>query len=217
MQDFKSDAGEEGLPEEQRHVVELAALEKYLHDPAFIERFVDAAANEKGVIGRTAYYTDEKKVSPEEFAASGYQFFYDHQGEYADEWESRLKAEIEGGKVEKFIAAFGKLWVDGFKARHASPEMMSIKASIRDHDRYYYPRRHVFVNKANAILESVVALFEPEEMRSVFDITTRLADMCIEDYLESRADKDSSSVNRLYLHRGIFPEERITDLVLGIR
>lgn len=215
MNDLEFDTIENILSVQQRAVVELAVLEKYLHDPAFINRFIDAAANGDSEIARTSYYPKEKRIAPEEFCDGGYQFFNDKQEIYALEFYERLNKEIEPSKVEQFLSAFGKLWVDGSTDRHSSKEMMGIKASIRDHDRHYYPKKHVFMNSKNSVPDSVAALFTPEEMHIVFNITSQLADTCIEDYLESRVDSDSNSINRIYLHRGIFfPAERINDSVL---
>lgn len=212
--EVKINVNEDISLEGHKDVIELATLEKYLHDPAFINRFIDAASNNESRIARTGYYPKEKIIASEEFVAGGYAFFNGQQEEYAAEFEARLNDEVEPSRVKQFLSAFGKLWIDGSATRHTSNEMMSIKASIRDHDRHYYPKKHVFMNRNNSVPNSVAPLFTPEEMHTVFDITSRLADTCIEDYLASRADSDANSINRIYLHRGIFPAERIDDLVL---
>lgn len=199
---------------ENGQTIELATLEKYLHDSAFTNRFITAAANGDDRIARTRWYPKEKVIDLTEYSDSGYKFFSHKQKEYATEFQERLAEAIDPDKAQKFVSAFREIWIDGKRDRQNSPEMMSIKASIRDHDRLYCRNKHTFVNRANAVPDSVVALFTPEEMHSVFEITSRLADTCVEDYLQSRSDWEFTSLNRIYLHRGIFPAKRIEDLVL---
>lgn len=197
-------------------LLSLATLPKYLHNPAFTDRLITSAGQGETCLPRTEYYPKEKKISLQELREGGYHYFFDRQASYAEDFEERLCEEVPEIKVKTFITAIKEFWVDGSTARQYSPEMLQIKASIRDHDRWYFPQRNVFVNSANRVAESVSALFDPDEMHSVFEITSRLATTCVEDYLESRfkTDLNSISINNLYLHRGILPAKMIDDSLL---
>jgi len=214
MSQSPNDIDDEDFPDIEGAVIELAVLEKYLHDPAFAGRFISAGANFEDAIARTGYYPDEKTIEPDEFIDGGYKFFNDTHEAYAEEFESRLGEIIDKEKVDIYLDAFRQLWTDGKKNRQKSDIMMQIKASIRDHDRFFFPKNNVFVNKKNAVPEDVLAFFTPEEMRAIFDLNGRLANTCVEDYLASRHDSRSNSINRIYLHRGIFAPRRILDSVL---
>lgn len=214
MEMDRANEEEVNISPEDSEVVELATLTKYIFDPAFTNRFISAAANGEEQIARIGYYPNEKTIDLAEFADGGYKFFNDNHSKYASELEERLVEVVDADKVQKYLSAFRKFWIDGRQMRQDSPEIMEIKASIRDHDRHYYGNRHTFVNKANSIPQSVNALFSPDEMYHIFEIISRLADKCVEDYLQSRSDWEFTSLNRIYLHRGIFPAKRIEDAVL---
>ena len=192
-------------------LVKAGTLEKYLFDPAAADRFVNSAAAGETFFSRVSYYPGEKYIDPQEFAASGYAFFHRENQSWAADYRERLVGPIEEKKVDSYLSAIRQLWVDGYQKRQHDPLFVSLKESIRQHDKHYYPHRNVFVEERCP--KDAEPLFDPHEMHLLFEVTSSLSDVLLADYLESREDHLENSLGRVFLHRGVFPPRPIMDSV----
>ena len=107
-----------------------------------------------------------------------YEFFVEKQREWVRHFVDYLSAHIPSKKIEAFMNAFATSWVDGMARRQDSDEMMSIKASIRDHDRVFHADASLaFV--INKDIKPVRPLLEPDEMKAVFKANEALIESLI--------------------------------------
>ena len=192
-------------------LVEVATLDKYLHDPAATARFVEASASGGTSVSRAPWYPGIKEIDPTEFLAGGHKFFEERGDVWADELRERLAQSIDESTLDEYFDALRTLWVDGQQARQHDPRIVALKASIRDHDRAVYPHRTVFVEER--VPDGVDPLFTPDELQFLLSTTTKVMDTCLEEYLASRDDAATNTLGRLFLHRGVFPEKPIEDPV----
>lgn len=192
---------------EASQVLRLAILDKYIHDPTFTARFIDSAASEAHYIPRAPRGQGKKRLDEAEFRLGAFEHFHKCHDEASKELFERLSKEIDEDKVLFFFDSMRKLWTDG-KARQTDPDMLRIKASIRDHDAAIRAP-HVFVRER--VSSEIEPLFSPPEMAVVFQETSLVANRCMEDYLQSRSDWLEASINGVFLHRGIFPIKPIAD------
>jgi hypothetical protein len=195
---------------EKSDLLRLASLGKYTQDPAFTERFIDAAASAAETIPRAPRGLGPKKVSEQEFRAGSYEFFHERQSELSAEFRERLCTEIDEEKVEIFLSCMAMVWTDG-KVRQSDPTILRIKASIRQHDALF-GKRNVFVR--DRVAADIDALFSPQETAKLFELNALMAATCMDDYLENRPDWLQSSINHVHLHRGIYPRKPIRDQLM---
>ncbi len=151
-----------------------------------------------------------KKVSDQEFQAGFYSFFQERQADMSSEFRQRLSVGIDDEKVDEFLSCMANVWTDG-KVRQSDPTILRIKASIRAHDEHF-GKKQVFVRDRAAT--DIKPLFSPLETATLFDLNGRMATTYMEDYLQNRPDWLESSINHVYLHRGIYPRKPIHDLVM---
>tara|TARA_R110001599_G_scaffold318163_1_gene527694 strand:+ start:1757 stop:2665 length:909 start_codon:yes stop_codon:yes gene_type:complete len=183
--------------------LDQATLPQYLFDPVLRNRVLsdqsgDAAAK------RTDYVKGKKTLDSGEQRARAYDFFCEKQSEWAAEFcDYLLSGGVPTTKIDVYINSFVSHWVDGKKRRQDSPEMLSIKASIRDFDRHHAKDSARFV--ANPVDESTEALFLPDEMRVVFDANNGLISSFLPDYIEALGEEQLvASLDDLHARRGVY-------------
>jgi hypothetical protein len=114
----------------------------------------------------------------------------------------RHSAGVDADKLDSFIRSFPTHWVDGRRRRQDSPQMMGVKAAIRDHDRVYHAR---YAGKfvLSPVDDAVAPTFTPDEMAAIFEANANLLDALIPDYLDHLGNNGPTSINELYVRRGV--------------
>lgn len=183
-------------------LLEHATLASNLHDPLVQSRLLEDSTG-AATVTRTTFVAGTKSMTDVEEQARKYKFFEQRQPEWSEEFRSRLLSEdLESAKVDHFIHCFAELWVDGRRRRQSSPEMMAVKASVRDHDHLYhseYAGRFVLT----PVSDDVAPLFSAEEMAAVFKVNAKLLEAFIPDYLCDVEGERSGSINFVYVRRGV--------------
>lgn len=192
---------------EPSETLEHASLETNLHDPVAHARLIEDSTGD-AELARTEFVTGVKVMSEAERKLRKYDFIEAHQAEWSSHFRDYVLEEgVDENKFGQFVHCFATLWVDGKSRRQGSPEMMAIKASIRDHDRRYHPEnagRFVLT----AIADDTAPLFEFCEMEVIFRANERLLESFIPDYLRELEGEYSGSVNRLTVRRGVMMPKR---------
>ena len=165
---------------------------------------IAAIGTESDSIDRPEYKPGIKKITPDENKYRNLDFFVESQKEWSSFFRERLINEgISEIKVITFINAFAKTWTDGNKLRNFSEEMLSIKASIKHHDLFYYGKNiQEFV--IHDVSEDIEPLFTVEEMSIVFKTNSNLLEVYLGNYLAELKDPHFPSINNLVVRRGIF-------------
>ncbi len=133
----------------------------------------------------------------------GIEFFKTKQTEWSDHFCDHAKCKgVAEEKLHRFIQHFSTLWVDGKSRRQDSTEMMSIKASIRCHDRAYHAR-HAGKFVLNHIEDSIPPTFTPPEMKAIFEANAGLIETFMSEYLDHLGNDGPTSINDLYVRRGV--------------
>jgi hypothetical protein len=181
-------------------ILRHSTLDSNLHDPVAQRRLIDDSSGE-AKLERTVFKPGPKVLDNDEKVLRSYPFFEDKQAEWSSAFGTRLKNEgIDPTKVDDFVRHFATLWIDGKKRRQDSPEMKSIKASIRDHDRAYHrDNAGKFVIKP--VADAVEPLFSPHEMKIIFEINNHLLENLMPSYLDVVG---ISSINSVYVRRGVY-------------
>ena len=180
-----------------------ASLPHNVADPVARMRMIEDSTG-AAALERSAYSPGHKKMEVEEEGLRHFEFFEENQERWAEEFEDYLRArDVSETKIRIFQKSFAEDWVDGASRRQDSPEMMAIKASIRDFDRLHHRR----VNDQwviHPVDESATALFTPEEMASVFDANSGLIASFLPDYADKFEYLGASVPSDLHVRRGVF-------------
>lgn len=188
-----------GPGERLRH----ATLPQNLSDPFTRQRLFEDSSG-AAPVERTAFCDGPKVMVAEELIARDLNFFVDRQKKWsADFRDYVLKKGVPSSKLDTFIISFAQTWVDGRKRRQDSPEMLAIKASIRDFDLLCTPSmagRFVI----NPVDEGISPLFTPTEMAVIFQANYGLLGAYLPDYLDHLCDEGPSSLDELYVRRGVY-------------
>ena len=184
-------------------LLRYASLPSNLHDPFITEQLVEDSSGAADV-ARTPWAEGTKLMTPQEERARCYEFFELHQADWAADFRGRLLSEgISQAKYDKYVDCFCRLWIDGFANRQNSNDMMAIKASIRDHDRRYYPQAAgKFV--MNEIPGSIAPYFDPAEMKLIFEVNSSLLEVHIGLYQDYLHGDGEGSINRQFVRRGVY-------------
>jgi len=119
-------------------ILNYATLPPNLNDPVARQRLLDDSTGAADLI-RTVYAPGMKVIEDPERALRGYDFFERHHAKWSAHFRDRVESTgVDADKLDAFIKNFATRWVDGRRRRQDSPQMMGIKASIRDHDRVYH-------------------------------------------------------------------------------
>lgn len=142
-------------------------------------------------------------MSAEEEAARAYHYFEDHQ----QKWSEGLRdyATSRGVPEEKFdlyAQCFATHWVDGMSRRQKSPEMLAIRASVRDFDRGFH---RSFAGKyvLSPVSDAIEPLFTPTEMETIFEANSGLIEAYLSNYVDFLAHAGPSTISGLYVRRGV--------------
>lgn len=196
---------------EPRERMEYAVLSHNLSDPVVQDRLL-TDSDDGSPVERAKYSSGYKGMSQAELDARHYHFFEENQEEWAAHLRDYLEERgIPGSKVDIYSTNFATLWVDGYKRRQDSPEMLSIKASIRDHDREFHPAtagRYVL----SAVDPSVAPLFTTEEMAILFEANRGLVDAFMPNYVDALDSTFISSPSDLFVRRGVYMPGLVTEL-----
>jgi hypothetical protein len=179
-----------------------AVLDAYVGDPLMRERLLKGD-DDPDAITRVARSDGYKAMEADEQLARLADYFPEVQpGWSADFRDLALANGVPGHKFDLIAEAFRQDWVDGYARRHKTPVMMGLKASIRDHDRFYHgSRADGFV--LNHVPETVKALLTPGETRAWFEANSNLLHLRIPDYLDEFGDLNFAGLNHLYVRRGV--------------
>jgi len=180
-----------------------ASLPQNLFDPFIRKRLLDDS-NGNGQVARRMYAPGQKIMDDDELIVRAYDFFQQHHDCWAGEFKDYVLSKgVPEEKLNNFVAGFAHLWVDGKKRRQDSPEMLAIKASIRDFDRLCYPSyagRFVI----EPVDDSVQPLFTPQEMAAIFEANAGLIDAFVPDYIDHLDDDGPGSLSDIYVRRGVY-------------
>lgn len=183
-------------------LLDYASLPQNLDDPYSRDLLLGDMTGEAGVV-RTTYQPGTKLMGDDEKRARAYDFFAEHQRE----WSKGLREYVleRGVPVTKFNAyarAFATDWVDGTKRRQHSPEMLAIRASIRDCDRGFH--RHAAGKYVRVpVSDDVEPLFTPTEMEVIFEANSGLVEVCLSEYVDHLDGAGPSTITGLYVRRGV--------------
>lgn len=182
-------------------ILEHATLEGNLQDPLAQARLVEDSSGE-AELTRTPFVQGIKTMSDVERGVRKYTFFETHQDEWSAHFQDYVRGEgVDQKKLEQFVHCFATIWVDGKSRRQGSPEMMAIKASIRDYDRHYHTT-HAGRFVLTPIPDEIAPLFEIAEMKVIFRANERLLESFIPDYLRELEGPHGGSVNFVTVRRG---------------
>jgi hypothetical protein len=181
----------------------LSTLPHNLSDPFTRQRLL-ADSTGAALAERAAFAPGPKVMDGDEFAARASDFFEDHQSKWSEEFRDYvLDKGVPPAKLETYLVSFATSWVDGRKRRQDSPEMLAIKASIREFDRLVHPKQFGrFV--INGVDEGIAPLFTPEEMAAIFQANNGLLEAFLPDYLDHLGDEGPGSLGELHVRRGVF-------------
>lgn len=184
-------------------ILEHACLPANLHDPLAAARLI-ADSSAVGKLERTPFATGSKKMTDIDAWSRRSDFIQKNRRNWAKHFRDHaLSAGLNQRKYAVYRRAFATHWIDGMRRRQDSEVMMAIKASIRDHDKFFYPKKagkHVLT----AISDDVKALLNPEEMKTIFDANEAMLESLLPDYIEAIEGERGGSINRLYIRRGVF-------------
>lgn len=180
----------------------LSTLPHNLSDPFTRQRLL-ADSSSAAAAERSAFAPGPKVMDADELAARAFDFFADQQSKWSEQFRDYVLGKgVSPAKFETYLVGFATSWVDGRKRRQDSPEMLAIKASIREFDRVVYPKQFArFV--INAVEEGIAPLFTPEEMAAVFQANNGLLEAFLPDYLDHLGDEGPGSLGELYVRRGV--------------
>ncbi|MCS3479357.1 hypothetical protein M2212_006203 [Bradyrhizobium elkanii] len=179
-----------------------ASLPQNLSDPFSRKRLLDDSTG-SAPVARTPFAQGQKVMASEETIARAYEFFRERHVRWSAEFRDYVLARnVPEEKLDAFVTSFATLWIDGRKRRQDSPEMLAIKASIRDFDRLCRPD-HAGRFVINPI-DGAVPLFTPTEMAAIFEANNGLIDAFLPDYVDHLGDDGPGSLDDLYVRRGVY-------------
>lgn len=179
-----------------------ATLAQNINDPYSRKRLLDDSTGEASV-ERAPFALGQKIMDDDELVVRAFQFFEDHHDEWAAHFRDYvLDKGVPKEKFDSFVTSFAELWVDGRKRRQESPQILSIKASIRDLDLLRHPSAGRFV--INRIDSGVAPLFTPDEMGIILDANKGLIEALLPNYIGALGDEGPSSLGDLYVRRGVY-------------
>lgn len=181
----------------------LATLPHNLNDPFTRRRFLEDSSG-VAPVERAAFAAGPKTMDGNEVTVRDLDFFVDRQKKWSAEFKDYVLAKgVPSAKLDRYLFSFADSWVDGRARRQDSPEMLAIKASIRDFDLLCYPSqagRYVI----NAVDQSISPLFTPTEMAAIFQANSGLLEAFLPDYLDHLGDEGAGSLDELYVRRGVY-------------
>lgn len=179
-----------------------ASLPQNLEDPYSRDLLFGDMTGEAGV-RRTTYQRGTKLMGADEKKARAYDFFVKHQREWSKGLrEYVLEHRVPVAKFNVYARAFATHWVDGAKRRQHSPEMLAVRASVRDYDRAFH--RHAAGKYVRfPVADTVEPLFTPTEMEVIFDANSGLAEAYLSKYVDHLDGAGPSTIAGLYVRRGV--------------
>lgn len=180
-----------------------AILPQYLDDPISRKRLLDDSSG-YAPAERTRFASGKKTMDQDETIARSFDFFDENHDKWADHFRDyALSKGVPEWKLDRFVTSFACHWVCGRKRRQYSPDMLSIKASIRDLDRMRYPST-VGLFVIESVDEGVSPLLSPDEMGVILDANKGLIDAILPEYIDALGDEGPGSLGALYVRRGVF-------------
>lgn len=188
-------------------LIRYAELEKYIFDPFYEYRYHQTASYGLKDIPRESGRVGNKAVSETENQVSNYAFFDKNKEEMQRDYLDRLTKIIDEEKIHRFIEIITTIWYDGRSSRTTSKDIWEIKKSVRNYLKRGSSRKFT-INDGD---RDVTPLFNTDELGQLLHVTHEMFDHYIQDYLESRPDNLETSINRIYIHRGIIVDEIIPE------
>ena len=187
-----------------------ASLPHNVSDPLIGEQLILDSTGDARVL-RTVYAPGPKELADEEWATRAFEFFADRQAAWSRDFEDVVTSRgVPGSKFDPFVKAMAADWVDGKARRQKSPAMLSIRASVRDHDLHFH-RSTAGRFTLLPVADGVCALFEPEEMEIIFETNESLLQQYLPDYLSALDHHHVESVSDLTVRRGIYLKDVPTE------
>jgi hypothetical protein len=180
-----------------------ASLPQNLYDPLIRKRlFSDSTGS--APVEHATFTPGQKVMESDERIIRSYAFFEANQPKWAAEFRDYVLSKgVPENKLNIYTTSFAQHWVDGRKRRQDSPEMLAIKASIRDHDDKCYPDledRYVI----NSVDSAVQPLLTPEEMAAIFQANYGLFFALLPDYIDHLGIEGPGALGDLYVRRGAY-------------
>lgn len=180
-----------------------ATLDSNLFDPV-IEQRLQADMDGTGQVVRTPFTSGSKCMTDVEEHHRKLDYFERNQEDWSSDFRTRLVVDgLDPNNVDLFIRSIATDWIDGLSRRQSHPIMQSIKASIRDHDLHFH-RKHAEQYVLTSVPLHIEPLFNPFEMRLIFQVNCQLLETFIQGYLTELCGPYGGSINRLHLRRGVF-------------
>lgn len=186
-----------------------ATLSQNLGDRFVRQRLLEDSSG-AAPLERTAFAVGPKVMTGNELATRDPDFFVDRQKEWSAGFRDYVLNEgVPSSKLDTYIVGFAEAWVDGRKRRQDSAEMLAIKASIRAFDLLCNTSKvDRFV--INRLDEGIAPLFTAEEMAVIFQANYGLLAAHLPDYLDHLGDEGPSSLDELYVRRGVYMPKQDT-------
>jgi hypothetical protein len=180
-----------------------SSLPQNIHDP-FSKKLMLEDSSGIAAAERARFVPGKKVMSNDELIARSFKFFEDQHDKWASHFREHVVHEgVPAAKLNSFINSFATLWIDGWSDRQNSPEMLAIKASIRDLDRLRYPRAAGrFVT--NSVDDGIAPLLTPDEMGVILDANNNLIQILLPDYIDIIGHDGPQSLGNLYVRRGVY-------------
>lgn len=179
-----------------------ASLPQNLEDPYSLDRLL-TDTNGEADLTRTPFELDTKLMSAREAAARAIHYFDDHQQEWAEGMRDYATSRgVPEKKFDDYARCFATHWIDGMSRRQKSPEMLAIRASVRDFDRSFHclvAGKYVL----KPVLDTVEPLFTPTEMEIIFDANSGLIEAYLSKYVDYLGGTGPSTISGLYVRRGV--------------
>lgn len=180
-----------------------ATLPQNINDPFIRKRLFDDSTG-RAPVERTPFAPGLKIMATDELVVRAYDFFQGRQADWAEQFRDYVLSKgMSAQKLDTFVTSFAQSWVDGKKRRQYSPEMLAIKASIRDFDRICHPAyagRFVL----NPVDAGVAPLLNPTEMAAIFEANRGLIDAFMPDYIDHLGNDGPGALDEVYVRRGVY-------------
>jgi hypothetical protein len=178
------------------------SLPQNLEDPFSRGRLLGDMTGEADVT-RTSYQRGTKLIGADEARVRACPFFEEHQPEWSDGLRDYVISRgVPVAKFDAYATAFASHWVDGAKRRQHSPDMLAIRASIRDFDRSFH-RAAAGKYLRFPVSDIVQPLFTPTEMDIIFEGNSGLIEAYLSKYVDVLDGAGPSTISGLYVRRGV--------------
>ena len=183
-------------------LLKYASIPTNLNDP-LVEQRLRETCDESADLIRQPYTPGVKTISSKEATIRAIQYFVRNQQEWSGQFEDYLLHKgIVQKKIDVFTRSFRDIWVDGYSRRHSHPDILSIKASILEHDRHHFGCSidEFVVEKVDP---SIQPLFTIDEMSWIFEANEGLLEAFLSEYIDYLDNQVVSTFSDIHIRRGV--------------